>query len=322
MKKNVKFLFLILILINYIYTTKVKLSIELSSKNTNLKSSLTTSNLSLNNFKAKSLTLLKSKLITKYCNPLCSQCSTNDLNFCTICQTNTVFYNYSCYENCPEGTFLNESNSCQTCHDDCPLCWGAGPDMCGTEKGIKTKVVTLEQEIQNFLLTYTFTSKEIDEWISTLKIILEKGRDDELLKDLNSDNFSTSDIYDLQKADVELPQGSYSKFDGVFIPIPSYLNVKKELVNSHWVYKKGMWDGQRWVQQYYPRLPKFIRQKGNKNYLYYENGGYWIWNSYRGWFWMVSTSGKKNKFEQTSNIQDNLAMLNGIKIDVKLFCFH
>jgi hypothetical protein len=319
MKNNVKFLFLILLLNNYAYTTKVKLSTSVTTQNTSTKSSLSTSNLSHNHFQAKSLSLLKSKLTTKYCNPLCSECSSNDLNFCTICQNYSVFYNYSCYENCPEGTFLNESNSCQTCHEDCPLCWGAGPDMCGTEKGVKTKVVTLEQEIRTFLLTYTFTRKEIDQWISTLKIILEKGRDDELLKDLNSDSFSTFDIYDIQKADVELPLGSYSKLDGVFIPVPSYLNVKKELVNSHWVFKKGMWDGQRWVQQHFPRLPRFIREKGEKNYLYYENGGFWIWNAYRGWFWMISAHGKKSKFEQPSSVQDSLAMLNGIKIDVKLF---
>ncbi len=174
-------------------------------------------------------------------------------------------------------------------------------------------MVTLEQEIKNFLLTYTFTRKEIDEWIGTLKVVLERGSDDELLKDLSSDSFSTTDIYELQKADVDLPLGSYSKLNGVFIPVPTYLNIKKELVNSHWVFKKGMWDGQRWVQQHYPRPPRFIREKGQKNKLYYENGGFWIWDAYRGWFWLVS---QNNKLEQPSSVHDSLSMLNGIKIDV------
>ncbi len=93
---------------------------------------------------------------------------------------------------------------------------------------------------------------------------------------------SPSDIYNTDKQDLPLPQGSFSRIDGVFIPVPTYINKKGDLIHSHWVYKKGMWDGQEWNDQWYPRIPSFIKEKGEKNKIYFENGGYWIYDNARG----------------------------------------
>lgn len=68
----------------------------------------------------------------------------------------------------------------------------------------------------------------------------------------------------------------------MFIPVPSYFNKNGDLIHSHWVFKKGMWDGQTWNDQWYPRLPSFILNRGEKNKIYYENGGYWIYENSRG----------------------------------------
>ena len=184
--------------------------------------------------------------------------------------------------------------------------------MCGVDKGVRTRVVTLEQEVRDFFVSYTFTAKEIELWISDLKIILIN--DDKLMNDLIFDNFSTNEIYTTKYSNVELPLGAFSKGNGVFVPVPSYLDSKEILVNSHWVYKKGMWDGQMWVSQHFPRLPLFIKEKGDRNKIYYENNGFWVWSSSRTWFWIKDGANTHVDISE----QETLGMLNAIRIDVSL----
>lgn len=256
------------------------------------------------------------KLTTKLCNPMCQECSTNDRNYCTICQSGIIFYQFNCLSKCPEGTYMDEEwKECRRCAENCPVCWGSQSDMCGTTPGVKTTVVFLEKEIKDFLFSYTFTPKEIEDWIESLKVILERGSVDSLLNEIiNFENLTTNEVYNTQNKEAELPLGSFSKFDGVFIPVPAYLNFKKELVESHWVYKQGMWDGKNWVEQFFPRLPTFIKYKGLKNKIYYENEGFWIWDQAKDWYWIKA----KVINESQKSIQDELVWLNTIKIDVLL----
>jgi hypothetical protein len=219
-------------------------------------------------------------------------------------------YEFSCYIQCPEGTYL-DNGECRNCNKNCPICWGAEIDSCGSIPGVKSSVVFLENEIKDFLKTYTFTMSEIDSWINSLKIILKqettKGNEDVSQLILSQD-----DIYNSDLVEAELPLGSFSKLDGIFIPIPSYINKNKELIDSHWVFKKGMWDGRQWVDQYFPRLPTYIKNKGQKNKIYIENNGYWIYDQMRDWYWTKA----KSLLEPLSNVVDELGQLNLIKIDV------
>jgi len=132
------------------------------------------------------------------------------------------------------------------------------------------------------LSIYTFTKADINNWIYNLKVILKE--DSNLSSDINNldTTLSPSDIYNTDKINIPLPLGSFSRIDGVFIPVPSYFNKNGDLIHSHWVFKRGMWDGQAWNDQWYPRLSSFIQNRGEKNKIYYENGGYWIYESTRG----------------------------------------
>ena len=77
-----------------------------------------------------------------------------------------------------------------------------------------------------------------------------------------------------------------------------------------------MWDGSKWVNQYFSRLPKFIRVRGEKNKIYYENEGFWVWDQMRDWFWIKSS----NLQESLSTVQDTLMNLNNmIFIEIKDF---
>jgi hypothetical protein len=153
--------------------------------------------------------------------------------------------------------------------------------MCGTVPGIRTTVTIIENEIRDFIKTYTFTRDEVVSWMNSLKVLLKDNRS--LIADLDtSDTLSPSDIYGSKKVDLELPLGSFSKLDGVFLPVPAYIDKNGELVQSHWVYKKGMWDGNSWNDQWYPKINNFIRLKGSQNKIYYENGGYWVYEQHRG----------------------------------------
>jgi hypothetical protein len=95
----------------------------------------------------------------------------------------------------------------------------------------------------------------------------------------NNAVLSQDDVYGSNKIMIDLPIGSFSKNNGVFIPIPSYIDEKMELVASHWVYVKGMWNGRTWSDNWFPSVPSFIKTNGKRNKIYYENGGYWIYNS-------------------------------------------
>jgi hypothetical protein len=97
--------------------------------------------------------------------------------------------------------------------------------------------------------------------------------------DGNPDAYSISpeEIYHSDKVELDLPMGTFSRNDGVFIPIPAFLTKNMELVDSHWIYVKGNWDGRNWIKEWFPKLPSFIKMKGEKNKIYFENGGYWIY---------------------------------------------
>jgi hypothetical protein len=267
---------------------------------------------SQSNSKSESNLQSKLKMTTKYCNSLCTECSINDLNYCTICQPGVIFYKYNCISKCPDGTYFNDEwRSCKQCHPDCPICWGPQPDMCGSTLGVKSQIVLLDKEIKDFLTGHAFTKREIDNWFMTLKIILSKDRN--IIKDFGEEVFSPNDIYNTDRIEAQLPIGSFSEYGGVFIPVPSYFTKNKELVNSHWVFKKGMWDGKRWVQQFFPRLPTFIKFKGEKSKIYIENKGYWIWDQMKDWFWIPIGS---NKLLPQTSVEEELAVLNSIKINV------
>ena len=301
--------FILICLFDLFYFSKIKSTIKTENNNSNkIKNK--------NEFTNTISTANKSKmtLTTKSCNPLCRECSINDLNYCTICQPNIIFFQYNCYTKCPEGFYIEkEEKQCKPCHTNCPVCWGPNPDMCGPTEGINTSVIALEEEIKNFLMNYTFTRQEIEKWLNSLKIILSKDNEEKILTEEDIETLSGNEIYNTHYPSIELPVGSFSTLEGVFIPIPSYMSLNKKLVNSHWIYKKGQWDGQRWVSQFFPRLPTFIRIYGQKNKIYYENKGYWIFDEFRNWYFI-----KNEKFiEQLKTVNDVLASLNTIKIDVK-----
>ena len=129
--------------------------------------------------------------------------------------------------------------------------------------------------------SYTFTKDEVMFWMNSLKVLLKDNKS--LISNIDtSDTLSPSDIYNSKKVDLELPLGSFSKLNGVFIPVPAYIDKNGDLIQSHWVYKKGMWDGNSWSSEWYPRINTFIKQKGSQNKIYYENGGYWVYEKHRG----------------------------------------
>jgi hypothetical protein len=236
--------------------------------------------------KLKSNLKMKSKTgaltTTKFCNELCMECSENDRNYCTICITGVFQYDYNCYSKCPEGTYADTQwQVCRKCDVNCPICWGPNSDMCGTVPGVRTTVTIIENEIRDFMNSYTFTKDEVVSWMNSLKVLLKDNKS--IINNLEtSDTLSPSDIYNSRKVDLELPMGSFSKLNGIFIPVPAYIDKNGELIQSHWVFKKGMWDGNFWISEWFPRLNTFIKQKGSQNKIYYENGGYWVYEKHRG----------------------------------------
>jgi len=182
--------------------------------------------------------------------------------------------------------------------------------MCGTVPGVRTTVTMIENEIRDFMKSYTFSRDDVTFWVSSLKTLLQDEKS--LAQMEGSDTIAPSDVYNSKKIDLELPLGTFSKLDGVFIPVPAYLDKTGELVQSHWVYRKGMWDGSSWTSQWYPRLNSFIRLKGSQNKLYFENGGYWVYEQHKEWYWVKST----NIVESTNDVASVLSQLNTIKIDL------
>lgn len=254
----------------------------------------------------------ESTLTNKNCNPLCSQCSTNDLNYCTLCKTGMIFYKYNCYSNCPEGTFLNqETRSCQLCHRACPICWGPEIEMCGNSFGSLTKVVSLENEIIDFFNNHVFIKDEVDYWLNNLKMIFLKDKSEIIYPIFNNENPEYS-VYLNENNSAELPIGSFAYKNGILIPVPPYIDKNKRLVEFHWTYKSGMWDGKDWHEQYFPRLPSFIKYKGSLNKIYQENNGFWYYDNSRQWVFYAS----KNIIQAPISVLEKISFLNKIKIDV------
>jgi hypothetical protein len=257
----------------------------------------------------------KLKLTNKFCNPLCQECAINDLNYCTICKPGVIFYQQNCIIDCPEGTYLDlSSRTCLKCSYNCPVCWGPEQNMCGLIKGINSYVVSLMKEIIQFISSYTFSRLEVDKWINDLKFILTEENFGNII---DPDMMTTNEVYNTDECQRELPIGSFSKFNGAFIPVPAYINREKQMIESHWVYKTGTWDGKRWNKEFYNRLPLFIKYKGEKNKIYFENNGYWIFNPDKDWFWIKS----KRVFEPLTNVHDILVELNEIRFDLGNYAF-
>jgi len=103
-------------------------------------------------------------------------------------------------------------------------------------------------------------------------------------KEIDSTTISMADVYGSNKVLEDLPIGAFSRKDGVFIPIPSYLDENMEIVESHWVYVRGAWLGNKWMLDWVPVVPSFIKQYGETNKMYFENGGYWFFDSTKGIF--------------------------------------
>jgi hypothetical protein len=202
----------------------------------------------------------------------------------------------------------NYTRSCQVCNEECPVCWGARSDMCGLVQGMRSYVVSLHDEIKKFISTYSFTMTEIDKWISSLKIIL---KDEKFSTLIDPDMLTTNDVYNIEMCETELPLGSFSKNNGTFIPIPSYVNREKQLVESHWVYKGGIWDGKSW-NGFFIRMNSFIKYKGERNKIYYENNGFWVYDTNKDWYWIKA----RRVFEAFYEINDVLAEMNAIKYNL------
>lgn len=109
------------------------------------------------------------------------------------------------------------------------------------------------------------------------RIAIKTGEQNDL-----DNTISIGDVYGSTKITEELPIGSFSRQNGVFIPIPSYLDENTDIVESHWIYVKGSWLGNKWIDKWVPSLPSFIKHLGRKNRMYFENGGYWIYDNRKG----------------------------------------
>jgi hypothetical protein len=220
------------------------------------------------------------------CGSLCLECVENDVSQCNVCRTGVFRYNNGCCNKCPDGTYTDEEwQVCRDCDSDCPICWGPLSDMCGSKKGVRTQVVLLEHEIKSYFAHKKLNQNEIIEWMFKLNVILKKLTPDhvETPSYINgTDLLSLQDVYNSDKIELDLPIGSFSKNGGVFIPIPSYLTSNFNLINSHWIYVKGMWEGAGWHSEWFPKLPSFIKYQGKKNKIYYENMGYWIFDPIKG----------------------------------------
>jgi hypothetical protein len=67
--------------------------------------------------------------------PFCDKCQTGKSNQCEVCRPdkNLIYVNntYTCIDQCPEGTFRNETtHSCQPCNSDCLLCTHSQCQIC------------------------------------------------------------------------------------------------------------------------------------------------------------------------------------------------
>jgi len=217
------------------------------------------------------------------CGPLCLDCDEEDASQCNVCRTGIYRYNNQCYNKCPESTFTDEEwQVCRDCDPDCPICWGPLSDNCGSKKGVRTQVVLIENEIKNYFAHKKLNQDEIIDWMFKLNVIMKKLTPDNQSTTNSLDMLSLQEVYNSDKVELDLPIGTFSKNGGVFIPIPSYLTSNFNLINSHWIFVKGMWEGGRWHLEWFPKLPSFIKYNGERNKIYYENMGYWIFDPIKG----------------------------------------
>eukprot|EP00340_Litonotus_pictus_P003745 CAMPEP_0170519772 /NCGR_PEP_ID=MMETSP0209-20121228/5062_1 /TAXON_ID=665100 ORGANISM="Litonotus pictus, Strain P1" /NCGR_SAMPLE_ID=MMETSP0209 /ASSEMBLY_ACC=CAM_ASM_000301 /LENGTH=287 /DNA_ID=CAMNT_0010805735 /DNA_START=255 /DNA_END=1115 /DNA_ORIENTATION=+ len=207
--------------------------------------------------------------------------------------------------------------------------------MCGSQKGVTSRVVLIENEIKENFPLKDLSKEEVDHWLKTLKIVLKSQSNilfslkEDLVKfsntiqnnsnvestgTTNSEvDLSPSDIYGTSKIPTKLPYGSFSKNDGVFIPIPSYIMKRINYVKNHWVYVKGQWNEFQWILEWTPILPSFIKQDGDKSKIYYENDGYWIFNHIQGmWTWKKAVKPLFSP-DVSYNLEEFVAQLNTIK---------
>jgi hypothetical protein len=232
------------------------------------------------------------------CGILCLECSDLDNSQCNVCKTGIFQYNNSCYEKCPRGTYSDfDWQTCNECDSNCPVCWGPRSDQCGSTIGQATTVVLLENEIKNHFLTRNSLETDSENWLNNLDLVFKKIKSTGMTSlvtfgnygpnqlenfEINIETLSPDDVYNTNKIEIDLPDGSFSRNNGVFIPIPSYLNKNMELVDSHWIFVKGMWDGHNWISSWFPKMPGYIKNHGQKNKIYIENRGYWIYEVNRG----------------------------------------
>lgn len=247
------------------------------------------------------------------CDKDCLECEIlpNGINKgCRVCKIGVFLYRSNCFSICPDGTYPDEEwQVCRECDSMCPVCWGPLSNMCGNKVGVASRVVLIENEIKESFPSKDYNKEFISDWLKKLKIVLDNSKefsfgyredikkfrrnlDPIAIMDKNIPGFkesdksdidlSPADIYGNSKISLDLPYGSFSKNDGVFIPIPSYVSNKINYVKNHWIFIRGQWNGYSWLSNWVPILPSFIKQEGNKNKLYYENDGYWIFNYLQG----------------------------------------
>jgi hypothetical protein len=229
------------------------------------------------------LAKLKSKQFiikeTPKCEALCLECNNDNKSLCLVCKPGIFQYENKCYSKCPEATYPDlEWQVCRPCDSSCPICWGPLQNNCGNTPGVMTKVLLLENEIKEYFRNKAYETTGLLQWLHNASIILDKTGEHITIESSTEKSLSTDDVYGSDKMGLDLPVGSFSQNNGVFIPIPSYLDSKMNLIKSHWVYIPGMWDGHNWLKSWYPMLPSFIKYKGDNSAMYYENGGYWIYN--------------------------------------------
>jgi len=162
---------------------------------------------------------------------------------------------------------------------------------------------SLENDLNNDRID-SETNKEIVDninfntsWLNTINVILKDvdignlypqshknliKYNNNIPNGVDSATISMEDVYGSKKIMSDLPVGSFSRKNGVFIPIPSYLDENMEIVDSHWIFVHGAWLGNKWINDWVPVLPSYIKQKGEKNKMYFENGGYWIYDNIKG----------------------------------------
>lgn len=278
-------------------------------------------------------------LFANGCDPLCYQCDANTSNplssKCKVCNIGVYLYKSRCYQLCPESTYADDEwQVCRDCDALCPVCWGPLSNMCGSKKGVSSRVVLIENEIKDMFPVKEINKEFVKDWIKALKIILENAREFSFgfiedyrkfgnkrgftgnkekmntIEDINSNSksdqqqqeksarmanmmrlrknmisdmdLSPTEVYGNSKISLDLPFGSFSKNNGVFIPIPSYISNKINYVRNHWIYVKGQWNGFSWLNDWIPVLPSYIKKTGDKTKIYYENEGYWIFSTNQG----------------------------------------